>query len=162
MNRSVRRPVCGFTLIELVVTVVIVALLATVALPMAEVSVQRSKEQDLRTALRQIRNALDAHKLAVEEGRILDANKQRGYPPTLETLVQGVTDAQDPEQGKIYFLRRLPRDPMERDARLTAAETWGLRSYDSEPDDPKEGDEVFDVFSKSDSIGLNGIPYREW
>jgi len=162
MITTARRPACGFTLIELVVTVVILALLATAALPMVEVSVQRSKEQDLRTALRQIRNALDAYKLAVEEGQIIDSANKSGYPATLEALVQGVPDAHSPEQSKIYFLRRLPRDPMERDPTLAAVETWGLRSYASDPDDPQVGDEVFDVYSKSAAIGLNGIPYREW
>jgi general secretion pathway protein G len=162
MNALRHRRTRGFTLIELVVTVAIVALLATVAMPMVEVTVQRSKEHDLRTALRQIRNALDAYKLAVEEGRIIDAANPSGYPPTLETLAQGVPDARSPEQSKIYFLRRLPRDPMAHDPLRPAAETWGLRSYGSDADEPREGDEVFDVYSTSAGTGLNGVPYREW
>lgn len=153
----------GFTLIELVVTVAIVALLASIALPLAELTVQRGKEQELRVALRQIRDGIDAYKKAVDEGRILKAADESGYPKTLAVLVEGVLDPKDPDkQRKIYFLRRLPRDPMVADPQLDAAETWGLRSYDSETDAPEEGDDVFDVYSKADGNGLNGIPYRQW
>ncbi|MDC7713908.1 type II secretion system protein [Vogesella sp. LYT5W] len=153
----------GFTLIELVVTVAIVALLASIALPLAELTVQRGKEQELRVALRQIRDGIDAYKKAVDEGRILKAADESGYPKTLAVLVEGVLDPKDPDkQRKIYFLRRLPHDPMVADPQLDAAETWGLRSYDSEADAPEEGDDVFDVYSKADGNGLNGIPYRQW
>lgn len=153
----------GFTLIELVVTVAIVALLASIALPLAELTVQRGKEQELRVALRQIRDGIDAYKKAVDEGRILKAADESGYPKTLAVLVEGVLDPKDPDkQRKIYFLRRLPRDPLVADPQLDAAKTWGLRSYDSEADAPEEGDDVFDVYSKADGNGLNGIPYRQW
>ena len=153
----------GFTLIEVVVTVAIVALLASIALPLAELTVQRGKEQELRVALRQIRDGIDAYKKAVDEGRILKAADESGYPKTLAVLVEGVLDPKDPDkQRKIYFLRRLPRDPMATDPQRDAAETWGLRSYDSEADAPEEGDDVFDVYSKADGNGLNGIPYRQW
>ena len=149
----------GFTLIELMVTVAVLAILASVALPMAEVFSQRNKEQDLRLALRQIRTAIDEYKQAVEEGRIIKKADESGYPPTLPDLVEGVKDAKSPEGKKIHFLRRLPRDPMAEDA---AEETWGQRSYDSPPDDPQSGKDVFDVFSLSEDAGLNGISYREW
>lgn len=153
----------GFTLIEVVVTVAIVALLASIALPLAELTVQRGKEQELRVALRQIRDGIDAYKKAVDEGRILKAADESGYPKTLAVLVEGVLDPKDPDkQRKIYFLRRLPRDPMATDPQLDAAETWGLRSYDSEADAPEEGDDVFDVYSRAEGNGLNGIPYRQW
>jgi general secretion pathway protein G len=145
----------GFTLIELLVTVTIVALLASIALPLAEVSSQRSKEQDLRHALREVRQAIDAYKRASDEGVIERAADSSGYPSTLAALVEGVADKRKPDGPKVYFLRRLPRDP------VTAAE-WGLRSYASPVTDPSAGKDVFDVYSLSTSIGLNGVPYREW
>ena len=152
----------GFTLIELMVTVAIIALLATIAFPMAEVAAQRGKEQDMRHELRQIREAIDAYKQAADEGRIAKSIGQSGYPPALTDLVEGVKDAKSPEGKKIYFLRSLPRDPMSDDDQATPEETWGKRSYASPYDDPQEGDDVFDVYSLSDGDGLNGIPYREW
>jgi general secretion pathway protein G len=152
----------GFTLIELLVTVTIIAILATVALPMAEVAVQRSKEQELRSGLREIRQALDAYKQATEDGRIAKAIGSTGYPERLEALVEGVTNAKSPRQEKLYFLRRIPRDPFYPDASVPNADSWGKRSYASPPDDPREGDDVYDVYSKSEATGLNGIPHRQW
>lgn len=162
MNPAGRSRRGGFTLIEMVVTVALVALLATLALPMAELEVKRAKEQELQRALRQIRGALDAYKQAVEEGRILSTVDASGYPPTLAELVEGVDDAASPKSRKIYFLRRLPRDPFVTDPQLSAAETWGTRSYASPPDAPRAGADVFDVHSLSEGKGMNGIPYREW
>ena len=152
----------GFTLIELVVTVAIVSLVATMAVPIAELSMRRSKEQDLRAALHQIRGALDAYKRAYDEGRITRVVGQSGYPPSLRSLVEGVEDARSPDKRKIYFLRRLPRDPLHRDAADPAELTWGLRSYDSPPDAPQDGRDVYDVYSRATGNGLNGRPYREW
>ena len=152
----------GFTLIELMMTLAILALLASIALPLAEVAVQRQKEQELRQALREIRSAIDAYKKAGDEGRIQRAMSSAGYPPTLETLVHGVQDARDPLGRKIFFLRRLPSDPMFAEASENPAGTWGKRAYASEADDPQEGEDVFDVFSLSDEVGLNNVPYRKW
>jgi general secretion pathway protein G len=152
----------GFTLIELVITVAIVALLASVALPVSELSVQRTKEQDLRRTLRQIREAIDVYKQASDEGRIRKSVGDSGYPKKLEELVEGVEDQKSAKKEKIYFLRRIPRDPFNADPTLSAAATWGKRSYASPPDDPKEGDDVFDVFSLAQGKGINGQPYRDW
>jgi general secretion pathway protein G len=161
----------GFTLIELMIVVAIMAILATAALPFRELMVQREKEQELRVALRQIRTAIDAYKQAVDDGRIVKKADESGYPPRLEELIIGVPDAKskDKEKKNIYFLRRIPRDPMfiEMDVPgattvTPAVDTWGKRSYESPADSPKEGDDVFDVYTRSEAIGLNGTPYREW
>jgi len=152
----------GFTLIELVITVAIIGLLATAAMPLASMVMQREKETELRTALRQIRGALDAYKTAGEQGAILVKADASGYPPDLQVLVDGVDDARSPEKAKLYFLRRLPRDPFFPDGAVPAADTWGLRSYASPPDNPQSGDDVFDVRSLASGKGLNGVPYGEW
>ncbi len=153
----------GFTLIELVVTLAIIGLIATAAMPLASVAMKREKETQLRSALREIRSAIDAYKVAGEQGRIQIEADKSGFPPTLAVLVEGVDDASKAQAGsKIYFLRRLPRDPFFPDAHATAAETWGLRSYESEPDNPQPGDNVYDVYSLSADKGLNGIQYHDW
>jgi general secretion pathway protein G len=152
----------GFTLIELVITVAIVAILASVALPLNELIVQRSKEQDLRRSLREIREAIDAYKQASDEGRIEKKVGESGYPRRLEELMAGVNDQKSPKKERIYFLRRIPRDPLAADPDLGPAESWGKRSYASPPEEPSEGEDVFDVFSLSTRTGINGRPYREW
>ena len=144
----------GFTLLELVITVAIVALLASMAVPLAEVSAQRSREQDLRRGLRELREAIDAYKRASDDGIIERKSDQSGYPPTLDALVEGVKDQRKPDAPKVFFLRRIPKDPF--------SEKWGLRSYASPADDPKEGDDVYDVYSLAEGNGLNGVPYRQW
>jgi general secretion pathway protein G len=152
----------GFTLIELLVTLAILGLLASVAMPLAQVAMQRQKEADLRLALRQLRTALDDYKRAWEDNRVARKTGDSGYPPSLEVLVEGVVDAKDPAKRRLYFLRRVPRDPFADDASAAAAETWGKRSYASPANAPAEGADVYDVYSRSPGIGLNGIPYREW
>jgi general secretion pathway protein G len=145
----------GFTLIELLITVAILGLLASVALPLAEMTVQRGKEADLRRSLREVREAIDAYKRAVDDGAIEKAPDKTGYPPTLATLVEGAVDKRDPKGGRIYFLRRVPADPV-------GGQEWGLRSYASPADAPQSGQDVFDVYSRSEQVGLNGVAYREW
>lgn len=152
----------GFTLVEVLVTLAIVAVLATMVLPLAELSVKRVKEQDLRRNLREIRIAIDAYKQAADEGRINKAPGESGYPKSLEILTEGAEDLKSPNKTRIYFLRRIPHDPFATDTAQSAADTWGKRSYASPPDDPKEGDDVFDVYTFNQDTGINGIPYREW
>jgi len=152
----------GFTLIELLVTLAILALLGTVVAPVAQVTIQRRHEAELRSALREIRSAIDAYKKAVDESRIAKAAGATGYPAKLELLAEGALDLRSPKKAKIYFLRRLPRDPFSPDPELSDGQTWGKRSYASEADEPKEGEDVYDVFSTSNRVGLNGIPYRRW
>jgi general secretion pathway protein G len=159
-----RYPV-GFSLIELMAVLAILAILAAAAFPMARVAAQHSKEQELRYNLKQLREGIDAYKRAADEGRIAKKAGESGYPKSVDELVEGVEDLRDPnmdkDKAKIYFLRRIPRDPMAAPG-VAAAESWGKRSYASPPDDPREGDDVFDVFSRSETIGLNGISYRQW
>lgn len=155
-------PAAGFTLLELLITVGIVSLVATITLPLAELTVQRGKEVELKRSLRQIRDGIDAYKRAADEGRIERKVGGTGYPPSLKALVEGITDARSPQDAKMYFLRRIPRDPFHRDGGTPAEQTWGLRSHSSPSDFPSEGEDVFDVYSTSRTVGLNGVPVKEW
>lgn len=157
----------GFSLIELIVTLAIVAILASIAMPLVSVTAQRSKESELRNHLMQIRQAIDAYKKASDEGRIKKSADETGYPPNLEILVEGTEDLKDPNKQKLKFLRRIPLDPMaaqkETDSlSIDQAKGWGLRSYESNPNQPVAGKDVYDVYSLSPLTGTNGIPYAQW
>ena len=152
----------GFTLIELLVTLAILSILGTLVGPIAQLQVQRSREQALRSALREIRAAIDGHKKAVDEGRVRVYAGGTGYPKDLNTLVDGVDDQRDPRHRKLYFLRRIPRDPFHDDPAVDDAGTWAKRSYASEASEPREGDDVYDLFSRSRLTGLNGVALSRW
>jgi len=152
----------GFTLLELVIAVAILSILVVMAVPVIQLDMQRQKETELRQALREMRNAIDAYKRASDEGRIPRKADASGYPPHLQDLVLGVPDAKDLKARPIYFLRRIPRDPFNSNSSTDPADVWGKRSYQSPPNEPVEGDDVFDVYSLASGSGINGIPYREW
>lgn len=151
----------GFTLIEMLVVLVLLGLLAAMAHPMVELAAQRQKEHELRAALRTIRDGLDAYKRASDEGRVLQLAGGSGYPPQLSALVEGVRDARSPAEKRIFFLRRLPRDPFA-PTDMPAEDTWGLRSYESPPDRPEPGADVYDVYSRSTRRALDGTTYSQW
>jgi general secretion pathway protein G len=151
----------GFTIIELIVVLVVLSVLALSVLPVAELSVRRAKERELRFALVEIRQALDAYKHAVDDKKISPGGPQSGYPPTLVALVEGAPAAGNSNGTRMYFLRRIPRDPFAPES-VAAQDTWALRSYESPPDRPTPGADVYDVYSMTPGTGLNGIPYRQW
>lgn len=151
----------GFSLIELMVSLALIALFATLAQPLYELTVRRSQESELRDALRKIRDALDAYRQAGEEGRIPIQLGESGYPKSLDLLVKDIPDARSPEAAPMHFLRRIPRDPFA-DPAVKAEASWGLRSYASPYDQPRPGNDVYDVYSLSPGTGINGIPYRQW
>ena len=155
------RQSAGFSFLELLASIAIMGLLASVAMPLAETTVRRQREHDLRQALREIRQGIDAYKQASTAGKIVVLPEQSGYPPSLIELVSGVNDISHPG-SRLYFLRRVPRDPFATDLSVTAIDSWGKRSYDSPPDRPLEGNDVFDVYSLSTQAGLNGVPYAQW
>jgi len=159
----------GFTLVEMIVTLTVLAILTTVAMPIAKTAIQRDKELELRRALREIREALDAYKKLADEKKIEVEEDSEGYPPDLETLVNGV-EIQEAQGGKeggkesgkaskkiVRFLRRIPKDPM------TGTLEWGLRSYQDDTDSDTWGEEnVYDIHTKSGAKALDGSRYRDW
>jgi general secretion pathway protein G len=206
-SRRPSPPPRGFTLIELVVTLALVGVMAMVAVPLYEVTAIRMKEMELRSALRQIRTALDAYKDAADSGKIQKDAGDSGYPPTLKVLVDGVDAQQNsgglgsvssmasttaklttPNNGttgsstsngttsngtssnstssdgpsRLMFLRQIPRDPFTPDPSLPPEEQWDTRSYGSPPSDPQPGKDVYDVMSKSTTVGSNAIAYKDW
>jgi general secretion pathway protein G len=147
------KPARGFTLIELIVATTILSILTLMALPLARVTIQREKEKELRTALWEMRDAIDRYKDAADRGGFQTKVDSQNYPPDLETLVKGV----DVQGKKIRFLRKIPTDPM------TGTTEWGMRSMQDDPEsDSWGGQSVFDVFTKSQGTGLDGTKYKDW
>ena len=153
-----KRKQAGFTFIELIVVVVIISVLAAVSIPMVKTSVQREKEIQLRRSLRLIRTALDEFKEFVEKNRIKVDEESYGYPETLEDLVEGIEYRDRKNNKRIKkFLRKIPSDP------ITNSFQWGLRSYQDDRDSEEWGGEnVWDIYSKSEKKALNGSYYKEW
>ena len=149
----------GFTFIEMIVVTTILLVLASTVMPLAQVTMQRQREAELHRALREMRTAIDKFKDAVDQGLIPSTELEpanEGYPPDLETLVDGVSVANDASGRKLKFLRRVPVDPMTRD-------DWGLRSYQDDPGSKSWGGQnVFDVYTKSEGTALDGTKYRDW
>lgn len=152
----------GFSLVELLVSVAIIGVLASVAMPVVELTQKRQKEAELRTALRDIRRAIDEYKDAASKKRIKVESDASGYPPTLADLVNGTPDLASKNGAMLYFLRRVPRDPFNADASVSASDSWGKRSFASPANKPMPGADVYDVYTKSEGVGLNGIAYKEW
>ena len=150
----------GFTFIELIVVTTILLVLASTVMPLAQVTAQRQREAELRRNLREIRTALDKFKDAVDQGLIPSTELEpanEGYPPDLEKLVMGVSVANDASGRKLKFLRRVPVDPMTKETK------WGMRSYQDDPDSTSWGGQnVFDVYTTSDGVALDGTKYKDW
>jgi general secretion pathway protein G len=152
----------GFTLIEMLVTLAVLAILASAVIPLGEMALKREKEIELKRDLRLLREAIDAYKKRADEKKFDFDEETMGYPPDLETLVKGV-EVKTQEQGKsetkkvVKFLRRIPRDPM------TGTTDWGLRSYQDKPDSTTWGEEnVYDVYTKSQAKAIDGTKYSDW
>lgn len=150
----------GFSLVELLVVMAVLGVLAAMLLPLAEISKRREQERELKMALREIRGAIDAYHRAVLMGAVGTTPGTSGYPPTLSVLATGIPDLRN-AGSTLYFLRRVPRDPFA-DPALPAESTWASRSYQSPPDRPAPGADVYDVASRSPGAGLNGVPLAQW
>jgi general secretion pathway protein G len=154
------KPAAGFTFIELIIVSTMLLVLASAIMPLTRVTMQRTREAELRRALREMRTAIDKFKDAADLGQVSSLEIKVGsenYPPDLETLVEGVTAANDATGRKLKFLRRVPTDPM------TRGTDWGLRSYQDDLKSTKwGGQDVFDVHTTSEGTGLDGTKYKDW
>ena len=146
-------PQHGFTLLELIIATIILVILTSMAVPLARVTIKREKERELRRDLWEMRDAIDRYKDAADRNAFQTKVGTQNYPPELETLVKG----EEVQGKKIRFLRKIPVDPM------TNSTEWGMRSMQDDPDsDSWGGQSVFDVYTKSQGIGLDGTKYKDW
>jgi general secretion pathway protein G len=150
----------GFTFLEIVIVTAILMILASTIMPMAQVTAQRQREVELRRSLREMRTAIDKFKDAVDQGLIPTTELEpgnEGYPPDLETLVNGVSAANDASGRKLKFLRKIPIDPM------TNSTEWGKRAYQDRPDSQTWGGKnVFDIYTTYQGTALDGTKYKDW
>jgi general secretion pathway protein G len=150
----------GYTFVELLVVTALIGILASAIMPLATVTMQRQREVELRRSLRELRTAIDKYKDAADQGMIAGTELKQGnegYPPELDTLIEGVNAAGTATGRKLKFLRRVPIDPM------TNSTDWGMRSYQDRPDARTWGGQnVYDVYTKSDKTALDGTKYRDW
>lgn len=152
---SLKKQCGGFSFIELVIVLSVLGVMAGLLFPLAEMTVIRHKEVGLKQALRDIRGALDDYQLAAQSG-LFDSPTESGYPPRLEELTE-----RHNADGRV-FLREIPPDPFYAGPAGSAADTWLTRTYQSPPDASRQGQDIFDVFSSSDRLGSNGLPYAQW
>lgn len=153
----------GFTFVEVLVSLVLLALLASVVIPVSDLVSRHAKERELKNSLLEIRKALDAYKEATEKNEIPKAYQTKsGYPPNLKIL-EGIP-LEENKQRENYrrFIRKIPLDPFATEKNILPENSWGKRSYFSEASAPQTGEDVYDIYSLSDQIGTNGIAYREW
>ncbi len=156
----------GYTLIELLAVLTILAVLAAMSMPFVQVRVERAREQELKRALWEIRDAIDAYHAARLSGALAATGgagiEPSSYPPDLTSLTRLQPDARPDHRGEMLrFLRRVPRDPFA-EATLAPEQGWGLRSFASDADHPSPGADVYDVYSRSPAIALNGVPLAQW
>lgn len=150
----------GYSLVELLIVLALLGVLAAAVAPLAQTAAQRERERELKRSLWEMRDAIDAYRRAVEGGLIAPSTDGSPYPPSLRALTQGVPDLH--VVGRRHtFLRRLPRDPFAAE-QGSADASWGLRSYQSPPHRPQAGADVYDVYSRSELVGLNGVPLKDW
>ncbi|MDD5543479.1 MAG: type II secretion system protein [Acidobacteriia bacterium] len=155
-RRSSARSTSAYSVVELIVAFTILSILVSAALPLLRVSIQRQRETDLRRALREMRDAIDRYKIASDQNLIEKKLDTEGYPPDLQTMVDGVPMLNTVDK-KLKFLRRIPKDPM------TGTTDWGLRSYQDDPESTSWGGQnVFDVYTKSTATALDGTKYSDW
>lgn len=152
----------GFTLVELMVTITLIGILASVLVPITQVTRQRVQEEELKLALKEIRKAIDDYKQAGDDGRIARSADTTGYPKTLSELVEGVIDIQDSKGKKIFFLRKIPIDPMYMGPKIKPEKMWNIRSYQNDLNNFHYDGDVYDIHSSSTKVGLNGTAYKDW
>lgn len=151
----------GFTLVEMLVVMALLGILAMAATPLVELTTKRNKERELKAALWEIRRAIDAYKDAYDRGLIVKTGPASGYPASLTVLTLGLQQTGPHSESPLYLLRRIPRDPFNPSS-MPPEMSWNLRSYASTPERPEPGEDIYDIHSASQQVGMNGVPYSRW